>query len=248
MNMRHASPDVMDMIAQLADCATESEAADLVRQVVGMLGAQSFVYTTLLPSASGMTQESLRYLIGCSPELCALYSRCMWMMNDPFLEYARTGSAPLAGSKVKVQTPGQAELMRMSAQHGFRSGLVVPTHTSMDASKRMGLLYIGSDLPAEIGEPLLMHKRVQFGALGTELLLWWIHRLRQQAMRRYSLLEEEVETLQLSKNGKVALEIAAMFDIKLAAAYKRLNVIKEKFDVDKIEQAVVKADALGLLG
>ena len=46
----------------------------------------------------------------------------------------------------------------------------------------------------------------------------------------------------------MAMEIAAIFDIKLAAAYKRLNAIKEKLNVEKIELAVAKADALGLLG
>lgn len=54
------------------------------------------------------------------------------------------------------------------------------------------------------------------------------------------MLEEEVETRQLSKNGKVAVEIAAVFHRKLAAAYKRLDTIKEKINVDRIEQAVKK--------
>ena len=246
--MKNSQTDVMDIIADLAQCATEAEANELTKDVVEMLGAQWFVYTTLLPSVHDKTNESFRYFIGCNPELCALYSKRMWMMNDPFFEYARAHSAPIVGSQVKVQTRGQAELMRASEEHGFRSGLVVPTHTSMDASKRMGLLYIGTELPREIGEPLLLRKRVQFGALGSELLLWWNNRLRQQAMRKYSLVDEEVEILELSKRGKVANEIAALYDIKLTAAYKRLNSIKEKFNVDKIEHAVMEADSLGLLG
>ncbi|WP_426078637.1 autoinducer binding domain-containing protein [Janthinobacterium sp. PSPC3-1] len=248
MTISHSSAEVLDVICQLAECTTEAGANELVMQVVKMLGAESFVYCLLLPSVDTRCNGSMRYSIGCSPELCALYSKRMWMLTDPFLEYARTNSAPLVGSKVKVQTPGQAELIRLSAQHGFRSGLVVPTHTSTEASKRMGLLYIGSELPADVGEPLLMSKRIQFGALGGELLLWWNLRLRQQAMRQYSLVDEEIETLQLSKDGKVATEIAAIFDIKLAAAYKRLNEIKEKLDVEKMKLAVLKADALGLLG
>lgn len=238
----------MDVISGLADCATEVEAKELTRDVVEMLGAKWFVYTTMLPPEHNKVDESFHFFIGCSPELCEIYSKRMWMMNDPFFEYARTSSLPLVGSKIQARTEGQHELMRVSALHGFRSGLVVPTHTSMAASKRMGLLYIGCELPAEIGEPLLMRKRVQFGALGMELLLWWNNRLRKQAMRRYSLVDEEVDFLQLSKKGKVAGEIAALYDIKLSVAYKRLNLIKEKFNVDKIEQAVIEADSVGLLG
>jgi len=88
----------------------------------------------------------------------------------------------------------------------------------------------------------------QFGALGMELLLWWNERLKQQAMRKFSLLADEVELLQLSKNGLVAKELAAIFDITVTMAYKKLNLIKEKFNVDRIEQAVMQAEAAGLLG
>lgn len=239
--------DVMDTIGELAYCTTEVEAAVLVKDVVEMLGAHWFVYTTLLPTVFGEVNESFRYFIGCSPELCKMYNKRMWVMNDPFFEYARSNSAPILGSKIKVQTSGQAEMMRTSAELGFRSGLVVPTHTSMGSGKRMGLLYVGSEEPEEVAEPQFMRKRVQYGALGTELLLWWNARLRQQAMRKYSLLETDVEMLQLSRKGKVACEIAAVYDIKVAAVYKRLNAIKEKFDVDKIDQAVKHAEAEGIL-
>jgi DNA-binding CsgD family transcriptional regulator len=240
-------PDVMDLIGNLADCATELEASVLVKDIVEALGAQWFVYTTLLPPEFSKIDESFRFFIGCSSELCQIYNKRMWMMNDPFFEYARMNTAPIVGSKIRVQSAGQVELMKVGADHGFRSGLVVPTHTSMDANKRMGLLYVGCDLPEEVGEPLLLRKRVQFGALGTELLLWWNQRLRTEAMRKFSLLDTDVELLQLAKKGKVAVEIAAVYDIKLAAVYKKLNNIKEKFDVEKIEHAVRQAEAQGII-
>jgi DNA-binding CsgD family transcriptional regulator len=240
-------PDVMDLIGDLAYCATETEANVLVKDIVEALGGQWFVYTTLLPPEFSKIDESFRFFIGCSDELCKIYNKRMWMMNDPFFEYARMNTAPIVGSKIKVQSAGQVELMKVGAEHGFRSGLVVPTHTSMDANKRMGLLYVGSDLPEEIGEPLLLRKRVQFGALGTELLHWWNERLRVEAMRKFSLLDGDVELLQLAKKGKVAVEIAALHDIKVAAVYKKLNSIKEKFDVEKIEHAVRQAEAQGII-
>lgn len=240
--------DVIEAIASLSQCVTENDANELTRAIVLKLGAQSFVYTTLLPPNFHSVDENYRFFIGCDPELCNMYSRRSWAMNDPFIEYARSNTRPIVGSKVKLNTPGQIEMLRVCALHGFASGLVVPTHTSMDANKRMGVLYVGTDLPEEEGEPQLLKKRVQFQALGTELLNWWNARLRQQAMRKYSLVEEEVELLLLSKNGKVASEIAAIYDIRIAMAYKKLDTIKEKFNVDKIGHAVVQAEAAGLLG
>lgn len=240
-------PNAIDLIEQLVDCLTLADASGLVKAVVETLGAQWYVYTTLLPPVSNEVDESYRFLVGCSPELCKLYSKRMWIMNDPFFEYARANTAPIVGSKVKVRTSGQAELIKAGAAHGFRSMLVVPTHTSMDANKRMGVLYIGSEDPIETGEPKLLRNRVPFGALGTELLLWWSARLRTEAMRKFSLRDEDVDLLQLARKGKVACEIAALYDIKIAAVYKKLNNIKEKFDVDKIEQAVKEAEAHGIL-
>lgn len=243
-----SNEDVIDVISSLALCLNEAEATELTLKIITMLGAEWFVYTTLLPPKSSMSDESIHFFIGCKPELCQIYNDRMWMMNDPFIEYARTNTAPTVVSKIKVQTDGQAEILRISAEHGFRSGIVVPTHSSMDSNKRMGLLYIGSDLQEDVGELMLLRKRIQFGALGMELLLWWSNRLKQQAMRKFSLVDEEVEFLQFAKKGMVAHEIAAIFDIKVPAAYRKLNVIKEKFSVERIDQAVMKADAAGLLG
>lgn len=248
MNSLSTHHDAMDAISKLAECVTEAEAGNLTSDIVKLLGAQWFVYTTLLPPELKSSNESYRFFIGCPPELCQIYSKRMWIMVDPFFDYAKTSNVPIVGSKIRAQTPGQREIMRVSAEHGFRSGLIVPTHTSMAANKRMGVLYIGSELPEEIGEPMLLKKRIQFAALGNELLLWWNNRLRQQAMRKYSLTDEDIVLLQLSKKCLVASEIAAVFDISVTATYRKLNLIKEKFNVEKIDHAVIEADSLGLLG
>ncbi len=238
--------DVMDTISELERCVTEADALDLTAEIVTALGANWFVYTTMLPPELKKTDESYHYFIGCRQELCEMYSNRMWMMNDPFMDYALSNSAPILRSKIKALTAGQEEMLRCGAEHGFRSALVVPTHTSM-GKKRLGLLYIGSELPPDEGEQLLWRKRVQFGALGHELLQWWNTRLRRQAMRRYSLLQEDIELLELVRKGKVASEIAAIYDMKVSVVYRKWESIKEKLDVEKIDHAVVAAEAIGLL-
>jgi DNA-binding CsgD family transcriptional regulator len=141
---------------------------------------------------------------------------------------------------------GQSEIRHTAALHGFRSVFFVPTHTSLGSDKRMGLLYIGSHLPEEIGEPLLLNERLYFGVLSMELLLWWNKRLKQQAMHKYSLVDEEIDLLRLSKK-LVASDISSILDIKITKVYQKLNRIKEKLDVDKIEQAITFAQSVGLL-
>lgn len=240
--------DVMDVIDELSQCVTEDEAKNLTKEIIEILGAKSFVYMTLLPGDSSEVAESACFFIGCNPALCKFYSERKWIMIDPFIDYARNNTAPITTSQIQPKTPGQIELMRMSAEHGFRSAYIVPTHTSMGANKRMGVLYVGSELPVDVGVPMLLRKRVYFSALGHELLLWWINRLRQQAMRKFSLLEEEFELLKLTQKGLVAHEIAAQLDITVSATYRKLSHIKEKFNVDKINMAIREAEAAGLLG
>lgn len=247
--MGHLIEDLgaVDAIGKLAYCDAETEACSLVLEIVRSLGADWFAYMTLLPSVRGDGIEGTRCMVGCNPELRRVYTKRMWSLIDPYVDYARSHSAPILGSKVKLQTIGQVEMRQISIAMGFRSALVVPTHSSMGSNKRMGLLYVGSEDAEHQAEPLFEQNRVLYGALGSELLLWWNARLRRDAMRRYGLLEIDIEMLQYSRQGKVAFEIAAIMDMKVAAVYKRLSTIKEKFDVVKIGQAVHYAEAEGLL-
>jgi len=240
--------DAMTAISRISGCATENEVIAVTKSIVSTLGAASFVYTSLFPPDFGGSAENASFLIGCDQEWCNLYEKRMWIMNDPYLEYARSNGSPVVGSMVKPRTRGQVEMIRAGSRHGFRSGLMVPTHTSMDASKRLGLLYIGSDLPAPVGEPILLENRVSYSALGFELLHWQNARMKQQAMRKHSLLEEEIQLLQFSKDGKRSNEIAAILDLRPSVVYSKLNTIKEKFNVDKLNQAIMKAEAAGILG
>ena len=242
-----STTDVVARIGSLVDCVTEQEAKDTTTDIVHALGAESFVYASLLPASSETSDESRRYFIGCRSEWCALYMKHCWAMNDPFLEYARSHCAPVLRSHIKLRTPGQLAMLKLSEAYGFRSGLVVPTHTSMSASKRLGLLYIGSDLPEAVGEKLLLKSRMLYCSLGQALLFWWMEKLKQQAIRKYSLDEEELEMLQLFRNGKRAAEIAACLDLKVGATYRKLSRVSEKFNVEKFDYAVAIAESTGLL-
>jgi DNA-binding CsgD family transcriptional regulator len=250
MAMRMQSSSIIEVIARidsLCDCATGREAKESTAKIVRALGAQAFVYASFLPACNEYSIQSRHYLIGCRTEWCAIYTERYWAMNDPFLEYARTHSTPVLRSQIKLRTAGQVAMLQMSEEYGFRSGLVIPTHTSMSATKRMGLLYIGSDLPEMVGEQLLLKSKILFCSLGQALLFWSTEKLKQQAIRKYSLEEEELEMLQLFREGKRAAEIAAHLDIKVSAAYKKLSVVSEKFNVTKFDRAVAVAESAGLL-
>jgi DNA-binding CsgD family transcriptional regulator len=238
--------EVMVLISRIEPCSTETELRDVVNDIIEGLGASTFVYLIILPGKPDDAHENYKYFTGRPSELCSDYHKKMWVLNDPFVNYARTNSEPIAGSRIRTMHIGQAEIRHTAALHGFRSVFFVPTHTSLGSDKRMGLLYVGNHLSDEIGEQLLLKERLYFGILSRELLLWWNKRMKQQAMLKYSLVDEEIDLLKLSKK-LVASDISSLLDIKITKVYQKLNRIKEKLDVDKIEQAITFAQSVGLL-
>lgn len=240
--------DVLAALRAIAPCPTDEAARDAALAIVRALGAHSFVYLSVLPPEPPAEHDRFHYLVGCRPDWFALYCQRQWHLIDPYLAYARTHSAPIVGSALRATTPGQRALLAAAANHGYRSGLIVPTHTSRGAHKRMGLLYIGSEQPRTIGEPLLLARRVEFTALGVELLAWWSQRQRARAMRKYRLTDADLELLQWVQQGLVAREIAALRDVTTAVVYRQLEHLKDKFNVERVRHALVYADAHGLLG
>src|ERR1700712_770344 len=141
---------VQELFDRLLTADDESEVAHYVGSIVTALGGESFVFVSLNPSESTEGRSSHRFLIGCRPEWCQLYNANKWFMTDPFLDYSMGNTEPVCGSQVEATTQGQKDMLASAHQNGFRSGFVVPVHTS-DAG-RIGVLYLGSDKPEEEGE------------------------------------------------------------------------------------------------
>lgn len=245
--MDRRAKSVIEFIGEISDCVTEDEVNELAILIVQRLGGKSFVYTSLLPSKDPNTDENFRFFIGCDDELCRVYSSRKWIMNDPFFEYAKRHNAPITGSKIKTQTSAQQEMLEFFSKHGFRSGLVVPTHTPSDSKSRMGVLYVGSDEEPQVGEPKLLGQRILFQAMGMELLLWWNRRLRSIAMRRYSVDDEELELMRLFDEGRSGSDIGVLLNLKKHQVYKLSDLLTEKFNVERMAEVLVIAKAEGLL-
>ncbi|MDF0607055.1 autoinducer binding domain-containing protein [Neisseriaceae bacterium TC5R-5] len=239
--------EVMDAINRIQYCETKAEAAQLTKKIVRALGAENFMYTLMQPPGVKNPEPSFHFLIGCDAEFCRVYAERMWLLNDPFLNYAYKNTRPQLNTMITKYTLGQVEMAELGAQYGLKSGLVIPTHTNMDAGQCTGLLYVGSSLEREIGEPLLLAKRAQFAGLALELLWWWGAYLKRLAMEIYQITEEEVFLLQRAKEGKIAGEIGVLIKKSANSVYRRLDKIKAKLEVKNIGLAVQEAQALGLL-
>jgi DNA-binding CsgD family transcriptional regulator len=235
-------------LEQIHACKTPTELAEFTKRLIGGLGASAYVYSIHITDDNTPDQFSQRHVMSSDNEWCELYNKKRWFMNDPFIEYAKRNSSPVFGSDIVPKTQGQRDMLQMAGRYGFLSGILVPTHSSNNVEERVSMLYVGCDAAPEVGEPMLKTLRIIYRALGMELLDWWINYLREKAAEKFKLNAEEIQLLQLSKNGCVVSEIGAKLSLKPSNLYRKFDIIKDKFNVEKIGEAVRVANRSGLLG
>src|SRR5581483_6693548 len=136
--------DASDRMSWIRGYETEAEVEAAARQIVSYFGLQSFVFGAFFRTGE---RENYRYLVGCVAEWCYLYNGNKWYAIDPFIEYAPKNANPVLASDIELSSAGQERMMATAAEHGFRSGIVVPAHSKFTV--RIGVLYLGMFGPPE---------------------------------------------------------------------------------------------------
>ena len=235
-------PELFDHLLTAED---ESDMDHYVRAIVSALGAESYVFVSMNPAESPESRLSHRFLIGCRPEWCQLYNANKWFMTDPFLDYSLSNTEPVCGSQIEVTTQGQKDMLASAHENGFRSGFVVPVHTSDKG--RIGVLYLGSELPEAEGEAIFTAKRMYFRSLALELLDWSTRTTKTEILLSRSITRKDLQVVSLLRNGFTAEDIAREMGVSVQTIYGIYKKIKEKFRVSHISEVVKFAEINGLL-
>lgn len=234
--------DANDRISWISGYETEAEVEAAARQIVEYFGLRSFVFSALFRSGE---REHYRYLVGCEPDWCFLYDQYKWYAIDPFIDYALNNTSPILASDIPLSTPGQERMMSEAAEHGFRSGIVVPAHSR--SAIRIGILYLGtSEGPERVTESLRKHRSLM-RAFALELLEWWDAKLRESGLDDLDLDELDVDLLTKAQEHATAEESARELGITLSRVKARYERITRKLGVENKRNAVDKAVALGLI-
>jgi DNA-binding CsgD family transcriptional regulator len=240
--------DTVRLIGELSMCATEGALLSTVREIVANLGGTQFTYQWIrFDGANPATGDPLEtnYLVGCRLGWMQQYIAKLWYMNDPCVMYARTNVAPALTSHVNVHRADHW-LITEARRHGFAGGIVVPSH--MHGHGLVGLLQVSNALRAPDGEELLWDNRVLFRAMSSELLDWHVSQVRQNALARYDLNEEETQILRTLRDGGSASHVADQLGVSVHTVYKTIyQRITRKTGATRITEAVEKAAAHGLL-
>jgi len=222
----------------------ENEAAvdDAARQIVRYFGLEAFVFGALFRSGE---REHYRYLVGCKPEWCFLYNQNKWYAIDPFIEYSLHHTSPVLASDVPLSSPGQQRMMAAAAEHGFRSGVVVPAHS--DSSVRVGVLYLGTDQGPALAHRSFVRHRSLMRAFAMELLEWWDVRLRDTSRAEFEFDELDLELLSKAQDHATVEEAARELGVPFERARSRYKRLAQKLEAPSKRYAVERAVALGLI-
>lgn len=234
--------DADDRISWISGYETEAEIEAAARQIVEYFGLQSFVFGALFRSGE---REHYRYLVGCTPEWCYLYNQKKWYAIDPFIDYALKNTSPVLASAIPLNTAGQERLMAEAAEHGFRSGIVVPAHSG--SAIRIGILYLGTSEGLECARESFLKHRNLMRAFALELLEWWDAKLRESSLERLDLDALDMDLLTKAQDHATAEEAAHELGVTLSRVRARYERLTRKLEVPNKRNAVEKAVALGLI-
>jgi len=237
----------MTVIKRIAIARTETEVKSLTEFVVKRAGGELFAYSISRPNKDDQLCDLYHHFENCDPRWRATYNSRKWFMNDPLIEYAKSNTEAIASSKIEPKTQGQVDMLSTAAQHGFCSGIVIPTQSSLGAREWLGILLVGSSLEPAAGENILMANRVELRALAMELMEWWKNYFKRDAIYRFKIQEQDINILRQLKNGKSVLEIAAILDLKANSLYRDIRVLKGKLKALKTQEVVQRAKFYGLL-
>ena len=234
--------DASDRMSWIRGYETEAEVEAAARQIVSYFGLQSFVFGAFFRTGE---RENYRYLVGCVAEWCYLYNGNKWYAIDPFIEYALKNANPVLASDIELSSAGQERMMATAAEHGFRSGIVVPAHSKFTV--RIGVLYLGMFGPPEEARKSLVTHRTLMRAFALELLEWWDAKLRAASLEDLELDDLDLDLLGKVQEQATSAEAARELGVTVSRVNSRYERLTRKLDAPNKRVAAEKAVELGLI-
>jgi DNA-binding CsgD family transcriptional regulator len=244
------APGVVEELIRLAARIPDiDEGHDLTRLIIEfdhLLGLTGSVFVSF--SRGDDSYESYRFVHTTPPAWCQEYLSAAWYAVDPCIVYALTHNEPALIKDLPLRTAGQRALVEAAGRHGFRSGLVIPSHSPAGRS-RLGALYIVSSDPDYLNEDALAALRLPLRAFASELVDWWTAQIRRDLLSASGgLSEQEKEILQMTLHGHSSKNIAAELATTKEAIDQRLHRLTARLQARSRKEAAALCDQYGLLG
>lgn len=236
--------NVHRVLRAIAAAPEPAGAVELLARGVRSLGASSGCFLSFVREAD--SAATYRMLLACDPRWGTEYLVKGWFDADPWLAYALRAEEPTLACKLAVETPAQRAMVASAAEYGFRSVVVAPSPSAAGAS-RVGVLYVGSDLPGFFEDDGYQDVRPLAQSLSMELHAWWMRALRRELTARVRLTEDELRLLRHEDCGHGSKMIAAELHTEAKTIDCRFQRLNAKLGAPNRRAAVRIAKLYGLL-
>lgn len=176
------------------------------------------------------------------------YDRNGFAYVDPTVSHCLSSTLPIVWAPETFAAGAQqAALYEEAGAHGIRSGVTLPVHGPQG---EFGVISFASDARPDTDARRAVLEALPALSLVRDYAFASSARFREEAVRVEEaprLTRRELEVLQWVMAGKSSWEIARITGCSEATVNFHLANVRQKFDVNTRQQAVVKAIALGLI-
>lgn len=166
---------------------------------------------------------------------------------DPIVRHCLGSVVPIVWDPASYSAPQQCELYEEASHFGIRSGITFPIH---GWNGEVGLISFATDVPpSKAFANELMHSLADLSLLrdyAFESSLRHIN-ARNASEPAPHLTRRELEVIKWVMAGKSSWEISRITNCAEATINFHISNIRQKFNVNTRQQALVKAIALGII-
>lgn len=235
----------LGQLKKLIDSASEAAWSATLFEVARSLGFDSVLYGAV-PSKHASLEASFLHS-NYSRDWRAQYDAKKLYYVDPTVRHCMGSAVPIVWEREIFSATDQDELYEEASHFGIRSGITFPIH---GCDGEVGLLSFASDmLPGQQFNEHLMHYMADLSLVrdyAFESSLKFI-RAREPGEPAPHLTKRELEVLKWVMAGKSSWEISRITDCAEATINFHIANIRQKFNVNTRQQALVKAIALGII-
>lgn len=235
----------LGQLMKLIDSTSENSWRDALFDVARSLGFDSVLYGAV-PSKHASLETSFLHS-NYSRDWRTQYDSQKLYYVDPTVSHCLTSSIPIVWEPETFIAHHQGALYEEASHFGIRSGITFPIH---GRNGEVGLISFASDvMPGAQFNDRLMHYLADLSLVrdyAFESSLKYIQ-ARSASEPVPHLTKRELEVLKWVMAGKSSWEISRITDCAEATVNFHISNIRQKFNVNTRQQALVKAIALGII-
>lgn len=235
----------LGQLMRLIDSKTEQGWSDALVDVAHSLGFESVMYAAV-PSRHAGVEASFVHS-NYSQEWRHQYLTEKFYEVDPTVHHCRASTLPLVWEPETFSQRGEHDMYEEASGFGIRSGITFPMH---GCNGETGLMSFASGvLPDNHFNDRLVHfmadlSLVRDYAFESSLPFLRAHGTAEPVPH---LTKRELEVIKWVMAGKSSWEISRITDCAEATINFHISNIRQKFNVNTRQQALVKAIAMGII-